>query len=316
MAHDHAHDEHGQHGHGDHGHGHHHAPASYDRAFAIGAALNLGFVVAELGAGLLANSVALLADAVHNLSDVLALLLSWAAVWLARRPPTPSRTYGWGRFSILAALANAIMLLIGIGAIAWEAVHRFGAPEATDTGTVMWVATIGIAINAATAAMFMRGRHGDLNIRAAFLHMAADAAVSLGVVIAALLIGVTGWLWLDPLTSLLIALIITVGTWDLLRQSMGLALDRVPPGISTEKLEARLRDLPGVAEVHDLHVWPLSTTETALTAHLVCDGTADPDLLHHATEAVEQDFAISHATFQLESAADAERCRLRPAHIV
>lgn len=312
----HSHDHRDHHHQGHHHHGHHHAPANYDRAFAIGAALNLGFVLAELGAGMLANSVALLADAMHNLSDVLALLLSWAAAWLARRPPTPRRTYGWGRFSILAALANAILLLIGVGAIAWEAVHRFGTPEVTDSHTVMWVAAIGIAVNAATAAMFMRGRADDLNIRAAFLHMAADAAVSLGVVIAALLIGVTGWLWLDPLTSLLIAVVIAIGTWDVLRQSAGLALDRVPPGISTERLSARLLELPGVMEVHDLHVWPLSTTETAITAHLVCDGTTNHDLLHSAAHAMEHDFAIRHATFQLETAADAARCRLRPADIV
>lgn len=321
AARDHAHHRHDpDHGHDHRGHDHHglhhHAPANYDRAFAVGTALNLGFVVAELGAGMLANSVALLADAMHNLSDVLALLLSWAAAWLARRPPTPRRTYGWGRFSILAALANAILLLIGIGAIAWEAVHRFGTPEATDSRIVMWVAAVGIMINAATAAMFVRGRADDLNIRAAFLHMAADAAVSLGVVIAALLIGVTGWSWLDPLTSLLIAVVIAIGTWDLLRHAMGLALDRVPPGISPERLRARLLELPGVTEVHDLHIWPLSTTETAITAHLVCNVSTDHDLLHRATHAMEHDFAIRHATFQLETEADAERCRLRPAHIV
>jgi cobalt-zinc-cadmium efflux system protein len=302
-------------GHGHHGH-HHHAPKNFDRAFAIGTALNLGFVVAELGAGLYANSVALLADAVHNLSDVLALLLSWAAAWLARRPPTPRHTYGWGRFSILAALANAIMLLIGIGAIAWEAVQRFGAPEATDSKVVMWVGGIGIVINAATAAMFLRGRDEDLNIHAAFLHMAADAAVSLGVVIAALLIGLTGWLWLDPATSLLIAIAIAIGTWDLLRQSTGLALDRMPPAIYPDRVKARLLALPGVTEVHDLHVWPLSTTETALTAHLVCATDANHGLLQLATEAVDKDFSVRHATFQLETAADAELCRLRPSHIV
>jgi len=329
-AHDHSADRHGGHHHAGHddaghdhaGHGHrghhhhHHAPANFDRAFAIGTALNLGFVVAELGAGLVANSVALLADAMHNLSDVLALLLSWAAAWLARRPPTPSRTYGWGRFSILAALTNAVLLLVGIGAIAWEAVQRLRAPEATDSSIVMGVAAIGILINAATAAMFMRGRADDLNIRAAFLHMAADAAVSLGVVIAAVVIGFTGWLWLDPAMSLLIAVVIAIGTWDLLRQSFGLALDHVPPGISPDRLRERLLALPGVTEVHDLHVWPLSTTETALTAHLVCSGAAGDGLLGRATEAVERDFAIRHATFQVETEADAARCRLRPADIV
>jgi len=317
VAHDHGDQDHGHdHGHGHAYHHHHHAPANFDRAFAVGTALNLGFVVAELGAGVYANSVALLADAVHNLSDVLALLLSWAAAWLARRPPTPRRTYGWGRFSILAALTNAIMLLIGIGAIAWEAVQRFGAPEPTNSNVVMWVAAIGIVINAATAAMFLRGRDEDLNIHAAFLHMAADAAVSLGVVIAAFLIGATGWLWLDPAMSLVIALVFAIGTWDLMRQSAGLALDRMPPAISPDRVKARLLGLPGVTEVHDLHVWPLSTTETALTAHLVCASDTNHGLLQKATEAVDQDFSIRHATFQVETAADAARCRLRPAHIV
>ena len=278
--------------------------------------LNSVFIATEIFFGLLANSVALLADAMHNLGDVLALLLSWAAAWLARRPPTSARTYGWGRFSILAALVNAIILLVGVGAIAWEAVQRLRHPQAVDDALVVWVATIGIVINGATALLFLRGREADLNIRAAFLHMAADAIVSAGVVIAALLIGLTGLLWLDPAASLLIALVIALSTWGLLRQSIDLTLDAVPPGIDAAKIETCLRALPGVTEVHDLHVWGLSTTEMALTAHLVTDQPADPRLLHCAVHAMEEEFRIRHATFQIETAQDAAHCHLRPVHVV
>jgi len=279
-------------------------------------ALNTGFVAAEIIFGLAANSVALLADAMHNLSDVLALLLSWAAAWLARRPPTRSRSYGWGRFSILAALANAVLLLLAVGAIGWEAVQRLRAPEPVVEATVIWVATVGILINGGTAAMFMRGRVADLNIRAAFLHMAADAAVSCGVVIAALLVQWTGKFWIDPLTSLAIVVVITIGTWGLLRQSAALALDAVPPGIALEAVEQRLLALPGVTEVHDLHVWGLSTKDTAMTAHLVCATAPDSGLLPRATDLVRHDFGIRHATFQIETPEDAAACHLRPSHVV
>jgi cobalt-zinc-cadmium efflux system protein len=321
------HGAHGQaghaHGHHDHHH-HHHAPANHDRAFAIGVALNAGFVLAEVAAGLIANSVALLADAMHNLGDVLALLLAWGASWLARRPPTATRTYGWGRSSILAALVNAILLLLALGGIAWEALERLGAPQPIDSGLVAWVGGIGIAINAASAALFLRGRAADINIRAAFLHMAADALVSAGVVAAALLVGLTGWLWLDPLASLIIAALIAVGTWDLLRDAMGLALDRVPRGIDPARVRAALAALPGVAEVHDLHIWSLSTTAPALTAHLVRAPAAGPDaapdavpgLLARAREMLAAEFALHHATLQIETAAEAESCPLRSDRVV
>jgi len=302
----------------DHGHGHHHdhAPENYDWAFGVGVTLNTGFVAAEIIFGLAANSVALLADAMHNLGDVLALLLSWAAAWLARRPPTRSRSYGWGRFSILAALANAVLLLLAVGAIGWEAVQRLRAPEPVMEVTIIWVATLGILVNGATAAMFLRGRAADLNIRAAFQHMAADAAVSCGVVIAALLVWWTGKFWIDPLTSLAIVCIITIGTWGLLRQSVALALDAVPGGISLEAVEKCLLALPGVTEVHDLHVWGLSTSDTAMTAHLVCAIAPAPGLLPRATHLVRHDFGIRHATFQIETREDAEACHLRPDHVV
>lgn len=316
--HDHDHHDHAHNGH-DHSHshaGHHHGPVDFNRAFALGAALNAAFVAAEIFFGLAANSVALLADAMHNLGDVAALLLSWVAAALARRPPTSRRSYGWGRFSILAALANAMLLMLAVGAIAWEAVGRLRAPEPVAEATVIWVAAIGIGINLGTALMFMRGRERDLNIRAAFSHMMADAAVSLGVVVAALLVGWTGWLWLDPLTSLLVIIVITIGTSDLLRQSAALSLDAVPDAIAPERVQAALRALRGVSEVHDLHIWGLSTTETAITAHLVRDGTAEADLLCRAIDLVAHDFAIHHATFQIETPAQAMACRLRPDHVI
>lgn len=310
AAHDHGPNYHVRH------HHNHHAPATHEWAFAIGVGLNSAFIAAEITFGVMANSVALLADAMHNIGDVLALLLAWAASWLARRPPTVARTYGWGRFSILAALANAILLLLGVGAIAWEALGRLSNPSAVDAHVVIWVAAVGIAVNGATALLFLRGQAEDLNIRTAFWHMAADALVSAGVVAAAVLIGLTGLLWLDPLASLLIALVIAAGTWGLLRQSMGLALDAVPAGIDPAALTDCLRALPGVTEVHDLHVWGLSTTDIGLTAHLVTDALADGGLLGRAIHAMEEKFHIHHATFQLESAADAARCRLRPASVI
>jgi len=310
---DHGHDHH--HGHGHHHH-HAHAPKNFDRAFAIGAVVNTGFVVAEIAFGIAANSVALLADAMHNLGDVAGLLLAWAAAILARRAPTARRSYGWGRFSILAALANAMLLMLAVGAIGWEAIQRLRVPEPVAETIVIWVAVVGIGINLGTAMLFMRGRAGDLNIRAAFLHMMGDAAVSLGVVIAALLVGWTGRTWIDPLASLLIVVVITLGTWDLLRQSVALSLDAVPAAIAPEKVQAALRALPGIREVHDLHIWGLSTTETALTAHLVHEGTPAPGLLADACQAMARDFAIRHATFQIETPAEAEACRLRPDGVV
>ncbi len=296
---------------------HHHAPASFGRAFAIGTALNAGFVAAQVFYGLAAHSMALLADAVHNFGDVLGLLIAWGATVLARREPTAARTYGWGRGTILASLANAVVLLLGCGAIAVEAVQRFADPAPVAGGTVVLVAALGILINGGTALMFAGGRAGDLNIRGAFLHMAADAAVSAGVVVTGLLIALTGRRWLDPATSLAIVAVIAIGTWGLLRDSLNLATDAVPGGIDLPVVAAALRALPGVIEVHDLHVWALSTTETALTAHLVHAPEADaPGLLRLAARLVRERFGIGHATFQLETAEVAESCGLRPASVV
>jgi cobalt-zinc-cadmium efflux system protein len=282
--------------------GHVHAPAAFGSAFAIGITLNLGFVIVEVVYGILAHSLALVADAGHNLGDVLGLLLAWGATFLARTAPTERRTYGLRSSSILAALFNAILLLIAVGAIAWEAIRRFGNPTAVEPGTVIWVAFVGIAINGATALMFMSGRKRDLNIRAAFLHMVADAAVSLGVVIAGFLIIATNWLWIDPVISLVIAAVITWGTWGLLRDSANLALHAVPEGIEMAKVRQYLSSLPHVTEVHDLHVWPMSTTETALTAHLVRDvDDCDCALLEQASRDLHRKFEIQHATLQFET---------------
>jgi cobalt-zinc-cadmium efflux system protein len=294
--------------------GHDHAPTHFGRAFALGAALNMAFVLTEVWYGLVSNSMALLADAGHNFADVSGLLLAWGAAHLATRQPTSTRTYGWGRSTILASLINAIVLLVGCGGIAWEAVQRFGQVHAVASQTVMWVAVVGIGINGATALMFMRGRHGDMNVKGAYLHMLADAAVSAGVVVAALVIGATGWNWIDPATSLVIVLVIVAGTWSLLRDSFGLAMDQVPAGIALGEVEKCLRELPGVVEVHDLHVWALSTTEVALTAHLVQDGSASSQaLIALASKAARERFHIGHSTIQVEAAEVADGCVQRPA---
>ena len=282
--------------------GHVHAPATFGSAFAIGITLNLGFVIVEVVYGIFAHSLALVADAGHNLGDVLGLLLAWGATFLARTAPTDRHTYGLRSSSILAALFNAIFLLITVGAIAWEAIRRFGNPTPVEPWTVIAVAVVGIVINAATALMFMSGRKRDLNIRAAFLHMAADAGVSLGVVIAGFLIIATGSLWIDPVISLIIAAVITWGTWGLLRDSANLALHAVPQGIEVAKVREYLSSLPHVTEVHDLHVWPMSTTETALTAHLVRDvDDCDCALLEQASRDLLRRFEIQHATLQFET---------------
>jgi cobalt-zinc-cadmium efflux system protein len=301
-AHDHAHDGQG-------GHPHHHLPASFDRAFAVGVGLNLAFVVAEFVFGLRAHSLALTADAGHNLSDVLGLGLAWAASMLARRGPTPRRTYGLRRFSILAALVNAGLLLIAVGAIAVEAVQRLRHPAPVASNIVMIVAGIGIVINVGTALGFLRGRHADLNIRGAYLHMMTDALASAGVVVAGLVIGVTGWLWLDPAVSLAIVALITWGTWGLAKDSFDLALDAVPAGIDPAEVTAVLAQLDGVMEVHDLHIWAMSTTDVALTVHLVrpCAGGEDA-VLAVATERLRTRFGISHATIQLEQGLAVHPC--------
>ncbi|HEY1015992.1 MAG TPA: cation diffusion facilitator family transporter [Herpetosiphonaceae bacterium] len=300
------------HAHSHAGHGHHHGPVAYGRAFAIGVTLNLSFVIVEFTFGYLSNSLALIADAGHNLSDVLGLLFAWGAAVLATRQPTARRTYGLRRSSILAAVANAVLLLVAVGGIAWEAIQRFGEPGSVAGTTVIWVAAIGCVINTATALMFMRGQHNDINIKGAFLHMAADAAVSLGVVIAGIGINMTGWQWLDPITSLIIAGVILVGTWGLLRDSVNLALDGVPAGIDVAAVTSYLQNLPGVTNIHDLHIWGMSTTESALTAHLVVTGQhKDPDaLIVMTTQALHDQFGIEHATLQLETKPRSDCCSL------
>lgn len=286
-------------------HGHEHGRPNYNRAFAVGVGLNLGFAVLEAGFGLWANSLALVADAGHNLSDVLGLLLAWGANYLAGRPPTARRTYGLRRSSVLAALLNAVLLLLAAGGIAWEAVRRLREPEPVAGLMVVGVAAVGVVVNTATALLFLAGRKRDLNIRGAFLHMAADAGVSAGVVVAGLVIRYTGWTWADPVASLAIVVVIVAGTWGLFREALDLALDAVPPGIDPAAVEAYLAGLPGIVAVHDLHVWAMSTTEAALTVHLVKpDGRLDDGLLGCVTEDLRAKFGIAHATIQLEQAAD------------
>ena len=283
---------------------------SYSRAFLLGIVLNVTFIATEVVFGLRAQSLALLADAGHNLSDVLGLLLAWGASWLAMRGPSQRRTYGLRRSTILASLLNAILLLLAVGGIAWEAVRRLGNPAPVAGGTIMVVAAVGVVINGATALLFMSGRKHDLNIRGAFLHMAADAAVSLGVVASGLAILMTGWLWLDPLVSLLIALVITIGTWGLLRESFDLAMDAVPEGIDPAAVEDYLRALPDVIAVHDLHIWGMSTTHSALTAHLVRPGSRiDDGFVSRACRELHDRFGIEHSTIQIESGdgADCDR---------
>lgn len=271
QTHDHADEHSGAHdlGHDHGGHGHSHAPKSFGKAFAIGTALNLGFVIIEAGYGIAAGSMALLADAGHNLSDVLGLLIAWGAATLGRRTPKGRYTYGFRSSSILAAFLNALLLLVAIVVIAVEAIRRFSEPAPVAGGTVMIVATVGIVINTATALLFMSGRKGDLNIKGAFLHMAADAAVSAGVVVAGFFIVKTGLSWIDPVTSLVIVAVIAIGTWGLLRDSVNMSLQAAPPGIDPLEIGSFLRAQDGVQEFHDLHVWPMSTTETALTVHLL-----------------------------------------------
>ena len=315
MAHVHAHHGHA-HAHGDHG-GHSHAPATFGRAFAIGVALNGVYVIAEAIFGVMANSLALISDAGHNLGDVLALALAWGATRMARRPPGGRYTYGMSGASILAALANAVMLLVVTGAIAWAAILRLGHPEPAAGATVMIVAGVGVLINGVTAFMFASGRKGDVNIRAAYMHMAADALVAAGVVVTGALIAVTGWMWLDPVASLVIGVVIVAGAWSLLRESLDLALGAVPPGVDQAAVRDYLASLPGVTEVHDLHIWGMSTTGTALTAHLVRPSAElDDTLLHEACHALETRFKVHHATLQIERGDHGEPCHLADEAVV
>jgi cobalt-zinc-cadmium efflux system protein len=299
---DHDHDDrHGDHHGHSHGAGHVHAPASYGKAFAIGVTLNIAYVIIEALYGFLSNSVALLADAGHNLGDVLGLLVAWVAMVLVKRAPSARFTYGLRGSSILAALFNAVFLLLTVGAISWEAIQRLGSPEPVSGATVMIVAAVGIVVNGVTAWLFASGREGDLNVRGAFLHMAADALVSVGVVVAGLVIMLTGWLWLDPIVSLAINAVIVWGTWGLLRDSVGMSMAAVPSQIDPAAVRSLLEKCPDVASMHDLHIWPMSTTEIALTCHLVMPGGHPGDaFIHGLAEQLAVRFKINHATVQIE----------------
>lgn len=290
-------------------HDHDHGQASHGRAFALGVGLNVAFVLLEAFFGWRSGSLALIADAGHNSSDALGLLLAWGASALATWQPTPRRTYGMRRASILAAVANAVILLVAIGGIAWEAIRRFQQPAPVASSMVIWVAAIGVVINGVTAALFMAGRHGDVNIRGAFLHMAADAGVSLGVVVAGVAMLLTGWRWLDPVVSLLVAGVVLVSTWGLLRDSVNLALDAVPADIDLPQVATVLGTLPDVDAVHDLHIWAMSTTETALTAHLIVAQLPDPNrLIQQACQILRERFGIDHVTLQFERPATPSPC--------
>lgn len=309
AGHDHASHDHGPHSVDGHA-GHSHAPASFGKAFAIGIALNVGFVAVEATYGVLANSMALLADAGHNLSDVLGLVVAWVAMVLAKRAPSARYTYGMKGSSILAALFNAMFLLVAVGAIAWEAILRFGEPAPVAGKTVMIVAAIGIFVNGVTAWLFASGKDSDINIRGAYLHMMADAAVSLGVVLAGLAIVLTGAVWIDPVVSLVIAGLIVWATWGLLRDSLVMALSAVPRGIEPEAVRVFLGGRPGVSGLHDLHIWPMSTTEIALTAHLVMPaGHPGNAFLLAVSEELRTTFGIAHATLQIEGV-DGPACTL------
>lgn len=292
-------------------HDHSHEIHNYNRAFAIGIALNVVFVVVEIFYGTIADSLALIADAGHNFSDVISLLLAWGAGYLATRSPTKNRTYGFRRVTILASLASAVLLLVALGGIIWEAFGRIMHPPVADGLTIIIVAGIGVVINSVTALLFISGQKHDLNIRGAYLHMAADAGISFGVVIAGLAIMYTGWLWLDPAISLAIVLVILVGTWHLLKESISLSIDAVPRGINISEIENYLTGLSQISEIHDLHVWALSTTETALTVHLVTTSEfIDSSLLQTIQQHLHDQFDIEHATIQIENAAHSNFCAL------
>ena len=308
MAHQHTHCDHGHH------HGHHHGDPN-SRAFGVAIFLNVLYVLVEFVYGLIANSTALLADAGHNLADVLGLLLAGGAAILARKAPSARYTYGLRSTSILAALANAMFLLVTCGAIAWEAILRFYQPPAVAGMTVIVVAGIGIAINGLSAWMFLRGSHDDINVRGAYLHMAADAAVSLGVVASGFVMLFTGWYWLDPAVSLVIVAVIVIGTWSLLRESVQLALSAVPAHIDLPRVEAYLRSCKGVVDIHDLHIWGMSTTESALTVHLVMpEGYPGDEYMDGIMRALKERYSVQHSTLQVEQGTTNHACALLPAH--
>lgn len=311
-----AHHHHHGHDHGHH-HGHHdHHGTAQGRAFAVAITLNIAFVIAEVAAGIVSGSMALVADAGHNLSDVLSLVLAWVASVLGSRPPSARFTWGYKSSTILAAIANAALLWLALGAILAETIRRFSHPTAVEGETVMWVAALGIVINGLSAILFARGSKSDLNLRAAFQHLLADAAVSAGVVLAGLAVVLTGKTWIDPATSLVITAIIGWGSWGLLRDSLKMGLLGVPDGIDADAVRRFLGEQPGVSAVHDLHIWPMSTTETALTAHLVMPGGHPGDeVLHHLAHDLEHRFRIGHATVQIETRAGAE-CALESDSVV
>jgi cobalt-zinc-cadmium efflux system protein len=315
MPHDHPHDHHDHDhnsGHGHEGGHHHHAPASFGPRFLLAAGINAVFIAVEVVYGLHANSLALLADAGHNVSDVLGLLMAWGAWALARQKPGGSFTYGLRGASILAALFNALLLMVAVGGIVWEAAHRFTLLQAVAGETVMWVAALGILVNGFTAWLFAGGQ-GDLNIRGAFLHLAADAAVSAAVVVSGLVILQTGWLWVDPLLSIAVSVVIVLGTWGLLRESVRLALQGVPRGIDPTAVKGYLAKLPGIRDVHDLHIWGMSTTEVALTAHVTMpDGHPGDSFLHTVAEDLKHQFGIGHVTIQIETGDGSHPCSLAP----
>lgn len=291
-------------------HNHQHSgPANVNRAFAIGIALNLGFVGIEVFYGIVSGSLALIADAGHNLTDVFSLIIAWVASYLAKRKPTERLTYGLRRATILSPLFSAILLLMAMGAMAWEALVRLAEPAVVQGGTMIIVALVGVIINAATAMLFMKGQKRDLNIKGAYIHMLADAAVSIGVVLAGIAIMLTGKVWLDPVISLVIVLIIIHGTWSLLTDSLQLAVDAVPENINPTEVRNYLLSLPGVTSLHDLHIWGMSTTESALTAHLVVtDKKTDDDFLRRITRELHQNYGIGHSTIQVENGNCRSQC--------
>jgi len=320
MAHDHDHGhDHppkhaaapARHGHDHHHHGHAHGPPGHGRAFALGIGLNLAFVLVEVGSGLYAHSLALLADAGHNFGDVLGLGLAWGAAALAQRKPSVRRTYGLRRGTIVASVTNAVTLLFITGGLAWESVRRLFAPVDVQSKVVIVVALLGTVLNVGAALPFLRGRDKDLNIKSAFSHLAADAALSLGVAVAGCIVLATGWAWVDPAMSIVLAVTILVGTWSLMRGSLDLMLDAVPEGIDPAAVRQFLCRLPGVVEVHDLHIWAMSTTETALTAHVVMPTTAHaPAFLSDACKAIHDEFGIAHTTLQVDHEEAPHPCSL------
>ena len=296
-----------------HSHEHHHHSETDGRAFFIGVLLNSAIVVVEAFYGLVAHSMALLADAGHNLGDVLGLVLAGGATFLAHRRPTKRRTYGYRRLTLLSALANGVFLLVATGAIAWESIRRLSAPEAVATKPVIVVAAIAVVVNAASALLFLRQSERDLNVRAAFLHLSGDAGIALAVIVASVVMARTGWLLVDPILGLAVAALILISTWSLLRRSMNLVLDAVPEAIDIDEVRGYLAALPHVREVHDLHVWAMSTTETALTAHLVMPGNlCEPTFLWGVCGELHDRFGIEHSTLQVDPEDAPEPCRLAP----